>query len=91
MHHGYIFDAHMYVACIYDPLSFTLMQVTMILDHEACISDAVLFGDGRKDGQADSRSWISYDLICQIFPMPHFKYTFLQIKRCPSPQAHIQV
>ena len=32
----------------------------MILDHEACISDAGLFSVGPTDGQADSRSWMPY-------------------------------
>ena len=35
------------------------MPISMILDHEACISDAGLFSVGPTDGQADSRSWIN--------------------------------
>ena len=40
-----VYDAHMYVACIYDPRSLTLMHVCMmhipmILDPDACVYDA---------------------------------------------------
>ena len=50
---AYVCDAHMYVACIYDPRSLTLMHVcmmhiSMILDpneylHDACIRDANIY------------------------------------------------
>ena len=35
-----VHDAHMYVACIYDPQSLTLMCIPMILDPDACVQDA---------------------------------------------------
>ena len=42
-----VHDARMYVACIYDPRSLTLMHVcmmhiSMILDPDACVYDARL-------------------------------------------------
>ena len=52
-HDACVYDAHMYVACIYDPRSLTLMHVcmmhiSMILDpneylHDACIHDANMY------------------------------------------------
>ena len=35
-----VYDARMYVACIYDPRSLTLMHLPMILDPDACVYDA---------------------------------------------------
>ena len=63
-----VYDARMYVACVYDPRSLILMhlcmkRVSMIIDPHACVFDACMmrlkFCDGRTDGQGDSRSWIS--------------------------------
>ena len=34
-------------------MQVSMMLISMILDHEACISDAVLFGDRRKDGRTN--------------------------------------
>ena len=52
-HDACVYDAHMYVACIYDPRSLTLMHVcmmhiSMILDpneylHDACIHDVNMY------------------------------------------------
>ena len=43
-----VYDARMYVACIYDPRSLTLMNVCMmhifmILDPDACLYDACVY------------------------------------------------
>ena len=42
-----VYDAHMYVACIYNPRSLTLMHVcmmhiSMILDPNECLPDACI-------------------------------------------------
>ena len=46
-HDACVYDAHMYVACIYDPRSLTLMHVcmmhiSMILDPNECLPDACI-------------------------------------------------
>ena len=43
-----VYDARMYVACIYDPRSLTLihvcmMDISMILDPDPCLYDAYIY------------------------------------------------
>ena len=47
-HDAGVYDARMYVACIYDPRSLTLMHVCMmhipmILDPDTCVYDVRMF------------------------------------------------
>ena len=57
-----VYDARMYVACVYDPRSLILMhlcmkRVSMIIDPHACVFDACMmrlkFCDGRTNGRTD--------------------------------------
>ena len=62
-----VYDARMYVACIYDPRSLILMhvcmkRVSMIIDPHACVFDACMmpismmrlkFCDGRTNGRTN--------------------------------------
>ena len=51
------------------------MRISMILDHEACISDAGFFSVGRTDGQGDSRSWILCICLCVTKFVLLYQYT----------------
>ena len=60
----YIWPSILMHACV---MQVWMMLISMILDPEACISDAGFFSVGRTnqrtDGQADSRSWMGISFI----------------------------